>query len=99
MTCLIAFNVMKAFGNLILTAAKASKGEHPRVAVFGECVQLLWTQGNAEAAIQLEKLANELVNKYDVDILCGYSLDGFHDMMGGHIYQRICAEHSAVHSR
>jgi DNA-binding NarL/FixJ family response regulator len=86
---------MQAFGDLIMTAAKAAKVETPRVAIFGECVHLLWEQGNAEAAIQMEKLGNQLANKYDVDILCGYFLDGRMDV---HIYQRICAEHSAVHS-
>jgi len=67
---------MDAFGNLILTAAKATKGKHPRVAIFGECVHLLWAQGNAEAAIPMEKLGNQLTKRYDVDILCGYSLSG-----------------------
>ena len=40
------------FGNLIVTAAKAAKGEQTRVTVFGEGVHLLWAQGNAEAAIR-----------------------------------------------
>jgi len=38
-----------------------------RVAVFGEGVHLLWAKGNAEAAIQVEKLGNLLVKRYDVD--------------------------------
>jgi len=46
----------------------------------------------------MERLGNQLVNKYDVDILCGYSVDGVHDMMDG-LYRRICAEHSVVHQR
>ena len=89
---------MKAFGDIIITAAKAAKVENPRVAIFGECVHLLLAQGDAEAAIQMEKLGNQLTNKYDVDILCGYSVDRLHRRMDVHIYQRICAEHSAVHS-
>lgn len=90
---------VKAFGNLILAAAKATNGEHPRVAVFGECVNLLWTQGNAEAAIQMEKLGNQLTQSYDVDILCGYLLSSFRDGQGTHIFERICAEHSLVYSQ
>jgi len=65
---------LNLFGNLIVTAAEAAKGEQSRVAVFGEGVHLLWAQGNAEAAIQVEELCNELAKTYDVDILCGYSL-------------------------
>jgi hypothetical protein len=37
----------------------------------------LWAQGNTEAAIQVEKLSNQLAKTYNVDILCGYSLGAF----------------------
>ena len=87
----------KLLGGLIATAAEAGKGEPARVAIFGECVHLLWAQGNAEAAIQIEKLGNQLANTYEVDILCGYSLASVQGGMDSHIFQRICAEHSAVH--
>jgi hypothetical protein len=88
----------KVLGDLIATAAKAAKREQARVAIFGEMCHLLWAQGNAEAAIQVEKLGNQLVKTYDVDILCGYSLSSVRGGMNSHIFQRICAEHSAVHS-
>ena len=87
------------FESLIQTAAKAAKSERRRVAVFGECVNLLWAQGNAEAAIRAEKLSNQLTRKYDIDILCGYSPSRVEGGMDHHIYQQICAEHSAVYSR
>ncbi len=86
-------------GNLITTAAEAAKGEQSRVAVFGESVHLLWAQGNAEAAIRVERLVNQLAETYDVDILCGYSLGSVQGGMDRHIFQRICEEHSAVYSR
>jgi CheY-like chemotaxis protein len=87
---------MIAFGNLLLMAKEAANGEQPRVAVFGECVQILCADGNAEAAIQMEKLGNRLASKYPVDILCGYSVNQSHDGMDGHLHERICAEHSVV---
>jgi hypothetical protein len=31
-----------------------------------------------------------------LDILCGYVLNSFQREKGSHIYERICAEHSAV---
>ena len=71
--------------------------EHARVAVFGECVDLLWAQGNVDGAIQMEKLGNRLAKIYDVDILCGYSLGSVEGGMDSDTFQRICAEHSAVH--
>jgi DNA-binding NarL/FixJ family response regulator len=90
---------LKVLGNLIATAAEAAKGEQARVAIFGEMCHLLWAQGNAEAAIEVEKLGNQLITTYDVDILCGYSLSSVQGGMDSHIFQRICAEHSAVYSR
>jgi DNA-binding NarL/FixJ family response regulator len=90
---------LKLLGNLIGTAAEAAKGEQARVAFFGECVHLLCAQGNAEAAIRVEKLINQLVKTYDVDILCGYSLGSVQGGMDTQIFQRICAEHSAVYPR
>ena len=90
---------LKGLGSLIATAAGAAKGDPARVTIFGECVYLLWAQGNAEAAIQIEKLGNQLTKTYDVDILCGYYLGSVRGGMDSHIFQRICAEHSALHSR
>jgi hypothetical protein len=90
---------LNLFRDLIVTAAEAAKGEPARVAVFGEGVHLLWAQGNAEAAIQVEGLCNQLAKACDVEILCGYPLRRVQGGMESHIYEKICAEHSAVHSR
>jgi len=70
----------QSFENLMLTTASAVQGKHPRVAFFGECVDLLRKQGNAEAAIQAEKLGNQLAARYAMDILCGYSMGVQADM-------------------
>ncbi|HKW63268.1 MAG TPA: response regulator [Candidatus Acidoferrum sp.] len=88
----------KVVGDLIVSAAKAAKGEHPRVAVCGECAARLWAQGKGEAAIWEEQLWDEIAKIFDVDILCGYPPGSFHRQEGSHIFQRICAEHSAVYS-
>jgi DNA-binding NarL/FixJ family response regulator len=88
---------LESFGKLILKAAKAAKGEHPRVAIVGEGADLLRRQGNAEAAIQDEKLCNQLTKRYDVDILCGYSLRNDRSVVDDEVIQQIYAEHSAVY--
>ena len=90
---------LKVFGDLISTAAKAVKAKQARVAIFGEMSHLLWAQGNAEAAIQVEKLGNHLAKTYDIDIVCGYSLGSVQGGMESPIYEKICAEDSAVYSR
>jgi CheY-like chemotaxis protein len=88
---------MDGFGNLILRAQKAAKTRPARVAIFGEVAHILWTQGNAQAAIQDEKLCNRLIEMYDVDILCGYSLVGVDQGMDSNVVQHIREQHSAVH--
>lgn len=88
----------ESFGNLIVTATKAAKGVHPRVAFFGEGTHLLWAQGNVHAAIQDEELCNELTKIYEVDFLCGYSVGTVQGGMDTHIFQQICAQHSAVYA-
>ena len=89
----------KNMSNLIIAAAQASGKHHLPVTIFGECVQLLWAQGRLDTAIQLEKVGNQLVKTYSVDILCGYPLSSFQGGIGSYVFDKICAEHSAVHSR
>jgi DNA-binding NarL/FixJ family response regulator len=87
---------LKIAGDLVAAAAKAANGERPRVAACGECAPILWAQGRADAAIQLEHLWDEIAKTCDVDILCGYVLSSCQREQESHIYERICAEHSAV---
>lgn len=87
----------QGFAHLILKAARTAKTEHPHVAVFGEGPDLLWKQGNIKAAIQDEKLGNQLVETYPVDILCGYSLSNVRGVAEVDFLRQICAEHSAVY--
>ena len=89
---------MQVVGDLIMAAVRAAKGGRPRVAACGECAPLLWAQGNAEAAIRVEHFWDEIAKIYDVDVLCGYQWTSFDREEDSHVLQRICAEHSAVHS-
>jgi DNA-binding NarL/FixJ family response regulator len=89
-----AVRFLQLLGDLITTATKRAKGEQPGVSVYGECVHLLWSQGNSEAAIQVEKLGNQLIEAYDVNILCGYLPGYVPGGMDADTFQRICAEHS-----
>lgn len=89
---------LERLGDLIVTATEVAKGENPRVSIFGECVHLLCAQGNVEAAIQMERLGNKLIKIHAVDILCGYSPGLLEGGMDSQIFERICAEHSTVHS-
>ncbi len=86
-------------GNLITIGAKSAQGEHPRVAICGECDPPLWKLGTGDAAIQFEQLWNHIAARYEVDILCGYPLSPFQTEHWSHLYASICAEHSRVYSR
>jgi DNA-binding NarL/FixJ family response regulator len=88
---------LNVFGDLVSSATKAAKAEHPRVATFGEIAPTLWARGKADAAIQVEQVTDELAKTRNVDVLCGYLLNSF-QREEDHIYERICAEHSAVRS-
>jgi len=89
---------LNVFGDLVSSAAKATKAKHPRVAAFGEIATTLWAQGKADAAIQVEQVTDELAKTRNVDILCGYVLNSFQREQD-HIYERICKEHTAICSR
>ena len=87
----------RVIGDLIMGATKGVKGEHGQVAVCGEIAPTLLSKGNAEGAIKLEHLWDEITRGYGVHTLCGYLSTAFPDKESSPILEAICAEHSAVH--
>jgi DNA-binding NarL/FixJ family response regulator len=87
---------LKVFGDLLSSVAKMATGKHSRVAACGELAPTLWAQGKADAAVQVEHLTDEIAKSCNVDILCGYVLTSFQREQQSHIYESVCAEHSAV---
>lgn len=83
---------------LIEAATKAAKAKHPRVAICGERVGLLWAEGKTDAATRLEQLGNNLCETHEVDMLCAYPLSSFHMGDDESGFRNICVAHSAVHS-
>jgi hypothetical protein len=51
----------------------------------------------AHAAIRAEQLWDEVGKTFRVDILSRYALSSFHGNEDGRVFQKICAEHSAVY--
>ena len=93
-----ATRFFKVVGGLIEAAAKAARQQDHGVVACGEWSPLLWAEGKADAAIRVEQLFDELGKTFGMDILCGYALSDFHGKEDEHVFQRICAEHSAVYS-
>jgi DNA-binding NarL/FixJ family response regulator len=89
----------KVVADFIVTATAAAKAANSRVAICGEGTSVLWAQGKAATAIQLEHLWDETAMTCDIDILCGYVLTNFQREQESDVYERICAEHSSVCSQ
>jgi CheY-like chemotaxis protein len=89
----------KVAGSIIETTSKALKHEHTRVAICGECAPLLWSQGNAEAALKLEELWHELAQSNPIHILCAYPRASFEGAAGLDLQERIRDVHSATYFR
>lgn len=63
-----------AFEAHVASNVRRFREERGPVRVYGEIVTLLWSDGNAVAALQLEKLWNELQKQFSVTVLCAYPL-------------------------
>jgi signal transduction histidine kinase len=83
-------------GAAIDAAQRATNRENGQVLAFGEMVALLWADGNAEAAIRLEQLWNELASTHSFFLRCAYPLAQFDLTEHEAAFSKICAEHSAV---
>ena len=64
--------------------------------IFGEMVAVLWERGAKQAALQLERLWNELRKNHSISLLCGYRLPKFAALEDQPLFLEICAEHSHV---
>jgi PAS domain S-box-containing protein len=86
----------RLIGGIIERAKVAAKPNRPGVAVFGEMVALLWSEGKHAAAIRLEELWNELAQTHLFSLRCAYPMNGFSKQEHSGPFLKICAEHSAV---
>ena len=80
----------------VLEQAAAFTGRAPRIAAFGEMVALLWAKGNAEAAVRLEQLWNNLARTHPLSLRCAYPMSDFNREDHSDLFLKICAEHSHV---
>lgn len=68
-----------------------------RVRVFGELVTLLWGAGNQQAAIELEKLWNELQQTRNAfSLFCAYAMHDLGDEVCNASLTLICQQHSRL---
>lgn len=86
----------KVVGDVIMEAAKSVNAATSRVVVCGEIAPTLLSNGNEEEAIKLEHLWDEITRGYGVNTHCGYLSSAFPHQESGSVFQRICAEHTAI---
>jgi hypothetical protein len=66
------------------------------VRAYGEMVSLLWDRGDVLAAIELERLWNELGGELPFTLLCAYPSASVAGSEHAEALHRVCGEHSAV---
>jgi hypothetical protein len=73
-----------------------SVDERPHVTAFGEMVMLLWQGGHRQAAIELEELWNDMLDKHEFSLCCAYPMKLFGRQDDAASFLRICAQHSHI---
>jgi len=84
---------------VMLAAARASTAAQPQVVACGECAPSLCANGDAEAAIRLEQLWDEVAETYHLDVFCGYSSDGCRCDDPEDVRARLRETHTATYAR
>ena len=87
----------KLVGETVTEAAKCATAQPPRVVICGECAPTLLAAGDSDGAIRLEHLWDRLTKANGAETLCGYLRSAFSLKADKPIFERICAEHSAVY--
>jgi len=68
----------------------------PRLRMYGEMVDILWADGNRDAAIKLESLWNDLGREQAFSLLCAYDMRNFQLTGDAGQFEDICRAHSQV---
>jgi signal transduction histidine kinase len=76
----------------------ASRRRDPLACVraYGEMVDLLWRDGNKQAALRLEAMWNELSSRHSLSLLCSYVMGNFYRSGDAESFREICGAHSHV---
>jgi predicted GNAT family N-acyltransferase len=85
----------EAFKNRMCEVIKTACRGRPNctVRIYGQMVDVLWKNGQQEAAIRLETLWNQLANTQAFSLLCGYAMGQFYKDAN---FQEVCRHHTHV---
>jgi signal transduction histidine kinase len=79
----------------VLARVQACHAAAP-IRVYGEMVDLLWRDGQADAALELEGLWNALARRRAFSLYCAYVMGSFYRVDGDPGIEDVCATHSHV---
>ena len=82
----------QVIGSLVRQAGETGRP----VRAYGEMVALLWDAGDVLAAIELEKLWNELGRELQFSLLCGYHSESVQGDEHAEPLRQVCHLHSSV---
>ena len=86
----------RLFDKVVGALVRKELKHYGKLRAFGEMVALLWDDGNANAAIRLEDLWNDLAKTNNFALLCAYPIDAFADSQSTEQFLHICHQHSHV---
>jgi signal transduction histidine kinase len=75
--------------------AKAKAGGIAPIRAYGEMVDLLWRDGNCDAAIRLEELWNDAGVHHAFSLFCAYTIGNFYKEGGARFFD-VCRTHTHV---
>jgi hypothetical protein len=87
---------LTSVGVALAGAAECARTPGGQVAAFGEMVALLWADGNATAALELEGLWNELAESYAFYLHCAYPSTLFLGAGDARAFTDMCGHHSKI---
>ncbi len=82
----------RVIGGALMDAGGASR----RVRAYGEMVDLLWRDGEPDAAIRLEELWNDLSSRHSFSLLCAYPMGNFYKESDRALFDALCETHTVV---
>lgn len=83
------------FEDVVRETITKARGDGRRISAFGEMVALLWADGMATAAIQLERLWNGLIAEENLALLCAYP-EAVHFGPAAELVRYIKAAHTCI---
>jgi signal transduction histidine kinase len=83
-------------GSLERLLAPMSEQSGVRIRIFGEMVDLLWKDGNPQAAARLEELWNEAGKAHSFSLVCAYAMGNFGREGDAMPFGDLCSGHSHV---